>query len=984
MDEWLDKRDRKMILEKVGELARSYTPEWQFAPDKPDAGGTIAMVFANQTADTIKKMNLLLDKYQIEFVNMYGVSVRPAAPASTVAVMTLSESRQEGTALEKGMQVAGQNEQGDEILYELQSDLYVTTARIKAAFLVTHRDNIVIPCRKNLPLFDYSHGKRKHEALYLHFRQFSKDSGICLKLTKYRNASFEPAELLADTDAFTISYRTAEGVFPFQSVSHDRDILILRTDKDTEIPPAFVIVIEPERLPVKDIRVSDIRIVMNPGHVCPDLILTDTDELDREKFLPFGRQFSVYQSCYIGQEGLFKQAGAEVTLKFNLSFERFSTRVTPPKDTDLRMIKRKKKHVYSPPPQVCLIQEISLEYFNGIGYKKLDCSGDIRAVFSGSENEGQCSIRFTVPEDWEDTRQCGYEQNFLRMQVLRADNCYLQEVEFCYPVITDMEFEIHDSGIIRPIKVEKETGGKITDLTWQLLHGQAPVCFSKNPYDGNYFLIGFDRKPKQGPVSVFFELLERMICKDAKLFFAYSAPFGFRELRVADRTDNLQHSGIITFMPPSDMKSMEIEGVNAFWIRIEDRQNFGDEDTERCPVLKKMYLNAVSVINYEWMKEQNYYIDTVSKNMKFPLYCDHVISAQVWVNELEVLSAAEMAEMEKNCRERVRAEYSLTGRVEEFYVLWDEVKSFDTFHDEVKRSGWQKRVYRIDRYTGEIIFGNGKNAYMPCHTRGIAFKVKVLTCSGEKGNLPKGAIDRFRENIFTIDEITNPVAAYGGADMESSEDALIRGSLTLSARKRLVAKRDYEREALVFSDAIDKVSCVVGAHIDTVDGKTIWDKQSVSLVLLMKDYRKGSYSFRNICGRLKDHICTHCQITCDRDRLSVTEPVFVHICVKAWCEIRDMTKSMEIKKEILAVIDNYLEPAGPNGWPIGHLPVQEQMEMLLGTLEGMVHISARMFSVTYTDSGGRHETDLDDVYIRTNPFAVCCSGEHEIYFQESF
>ncbi len=999
MDGWLDKRDRNAIVEQMRELAKSYAPEWQFTPDQPDAGGTIAMIFANQTADTIKKMNQLLDKYQIEFVNMYGVSVRPAAPASAVAVMTLSESRREGTALEKGMQAVGQNEQGEEILYELQSDLYVTTAKIKAAFLVTYRDHLVIPYRENLPLFDYSRGKRKSQALYLYYRSFGAGGEISLKVTRARRGSLqEPAQLLADPGRFRFFYQTQDGLLPFQSVSCEKDTLLLQAD--TELSFASAVVIEAVGALAENIRVSDIRLIMNAGRMRPDLVVTDTGELNRETFLPFGRQFAVYQSCYIGQENLFGQAGAEATLSFDLSFAVFSTKVTSPEDADLRMIKKKKRKEYSPPAPDCRIQEVSLEYFNGIGFKKLDCGEDVSSLFADPGREGRRSIRFTIPADWEDTRQCGYERNFLRLQIVRADNCYLREVEYHYPVITDMEFAVQDSGGIRPFRVERVEEDTRTELTRPLLHGQEPVCFAGNPYDGNFFLIGLDARPKQGPVSVFFELGERMLHKDARIAFSYSASGGFQELRPVDGTDNLQHSGIITFMPPPDMKSMKIEGVDAFWIRLEDRQEvlsysgmpYGDEaswdtdetEQQRCPVLKKMILNAVSVVNYEWRKEQNYYIDTIAKNMRFPLYCNRVISAQVWVNEIDALSAAEMEKLQDTCGERIRVEYSLSGRVEEFYVLWDEVESFAACSGTGKRAAARRRVYCLDRRTGELIFGNGRNAYVPNHTRGIAFKVRVLTCSGEKGNLPRGTIDRFRGNVFTIDEITNPVAAYGGADMESTKELLARGSLILGTGKRLVTKRDYEREALAFSDAIDKVSCVAGARLDQAGCGFTQDRRFISLALLMKDYRKGSYSFRNVCGRLKEHICAVCQITCSKERLLITEPVFAHICVKMWCEIPDMSKSMELKKEIQTVIDDYLEPTGAKGWQIGQLPTQAQLDMLLGTLEGPVHISARLFSVTYTDGGGRHETDLDNADIRNNPFMVCCSGKHEIYWMKEW
>ena len=77
-------------------LAASYTPEWAFSEENPDVGSVVALIFANQMSENIRKMNLVLDKYHTEFVNMLNLSLRPAYPASGVAVLGAARGRRAG------------------------------------------------------------------------------------------------------------------------------------------------------------------------------------------------------------------------------------------------------------------------------------------------------------------------------------------------------------------------------------------------------------------------------------------------------------------------------------------------------------------------------------------------------------------------------------------------------------------------------------------------------------------------------------------------------------------------------------------------------------------------------------------------------------------------------------------------------------------------------------------------------------------------
>lgn len=1003
MEAWnenvIDSRKKEDIIKEIERLAKAYTPEWRFSAQNPDAGSVIAMIFAEQAADNIRKMNRMLEKYHMEFTNMYGISLKPACPAATVARLQASESVKGGVPFYRGTQVTGENADSEEVIFEAMHDLYVTGAKLTEILQVSGREQKVIPCRglffkqdllsgqlegvdygkelkeNSIPLYSfYEKGIREQVLLFRHkflFEQTGQE--ICLRFTGIDQKAMEA---FADRKKYQFYYMAEQGLMPFEQVRRkDNYIELLRLGEERKQEykgEAYsVIALKQEDAKQEPVTLSEIEIVTKDRTEQPDFIYDGAKELESSRFLPFGEKFNLYQECYIGKAPWFEQEGIVVTMEFTLSFETFKEDGNLAEKEDLRIVKRKPKYSPGEIKYDCYIQEAAIEYFNGKGWKKLECSQNIEQLFADSNHQGKYQISFEVPKDWQTTTQGGYEQQCIRWQIKRADNCYLSGVKYHYPVLSNFSLKLScGEKKMYPQVIEKIAGTDREDITDRLQKKQPVVVFDKIPYEGEYLFLGFDKKFENGPISIFFGIEENLNIARLPIEYAYSTAAGFKKMKVIDNTQGFTHSGRVVFMPPADFSEQKIEGVQRYWIRIEDKDaRFGGEKSQK-PVLTNIFLNAVEVANIETGEEQNYFMDTVTSYMSFPLYANNILFAEVWVNEKEQLSTSEMEKMKQEMPERIRVEYNLLGEIEDFYVKWEETESFDEAEE-------QARVYYIERGTGSLMFGDGFHVKVPQNTTSVAFKVRLTRCNGKAGNLSANHLEGLRTNMLSIEKVENPLAAFGGDDPESLGNALIRGSNLLSSRKRLISELDYIREASMFSGEINQVACVTAEkYAGNMDGK-------ISLVLLLTHYKNGSYSFHNLKFGLKKYMTKYCEMTCAPESLEIMEPVFVKISVHVWLGVKRLADSMEVHDLWQSSIENYLEPvkdAIHNGWKIGTLPKESQIRMMLNALETDSVLQNFSIQAVYQDNEGVHETTLDNVCI--SPYMVCCNGEHKIIVSE--
>ena len=108
----LDPRGQAELCSRVEELAEAYTPEWRFDRANPDIGSTLALLYVKQMADNISRINQLPEKYHTEFINMLGLTLQSAHPASGVAVVNLLPGTVSGVALPAGTRLMAEGTDG--------------------------------------------------------------------------------------------------------------------------------------------------------------------------------------------------------------------------------------------------------------------------------------------------------------------------------------------------------------------------------------------------------------------------------------------------------------------------------------------------------------------------------------------------------------------------------------------------------------------------------------------------------------------------------------------------------------------------------------------------------------------------------------------------------------------------------------------------------------------------------------------------------
>ncbi|MCR4903164.1 MAG: hypothetical protein K6A23_09910, partial [Butyrivibrio sp.] len=663
------------------------------------------------------------------------------------------------------------------------------------------------------------------------------------------------------------------------------------------------------------------------------------------------------------------KAGSKVTISFKTKFlEKDLTVSAKQEEERLTIIKRKPRTVWIEQYSDAIVNEISFEYFNGLGWKKLNCDIEVGTIFAEGI-EGEYTFSFKCPDDWKESDVGAYSGRCIRMQIIKSDNCYLRPSIHHYPHITNMKFTYtYEDQFIKPDKLEMISGTVKKDITQEQFSDDGFIAMGGSGYTEDAIYLGFDSPMKSGPISIYFEVADAAGLYPVNCRFEYSSQEGFRPLRVLDYTDDFTKSGIVRFIPPSDMSDAKIEERKRYWIRIVRSVKQAVEDSIKfMPRITHVIPNAITVTNTFTAEPSSYFIDESLPDMHFSLAAGNVLDAEVWVNEKNTITKQEIENYYMNRPDLIRIERDLVGNVSSVYIKWQETDSFD--------NPPSRRCYMIDRLFGEIIFSDGISCYIPRVTDDVAFTVKTRYTNGAEGNVGKYRITDFLGNVPYIDSLTNPVRAYGGSGLETIPSALKRGASIIHSRNRLVSVSDYKNVILNYSDVIDKVEVVCGK---TINGKGT--SADISFVILMKDFMSGSFSFHNIARQLKQHLLESCEITIDEDNIHIVEPTFVEISVNVWAEVANIDDSFEIQAQIRDVLTAYLHPvtyASHAGWNIGTIPKKSQILMRLSILKSKAIVKRIAIIGKYADRDGDKEVDITDLEV--TPFMVCKSGKHNVH-----
>ena len=1006
----LDPRTQSELCDRVEELAASYTPEWRFDRRDADVGSALALIYTGQMAENIRRLNQLPEKYHTEFANLMGLTLKPAYPASGVAVVELMRGTVPGVALPRGTRLTADGTDGAPILFETMGDVYLTNARItdvmslsgtrghivpilggpKPADLVPQPSEPVEPIgssvdegaepspegERSVPsfaLFDYEEAGIEKNALLLYHRSlFGGDGSVPIQIALTSPEGKPLAAGLCDPATWRWSYYTAEGLRPFEHVSEQEGTVLLCRENSSEplwLDGADYHLICLEALgPVNEaVIVGDIRAASTGEAVEPELIIHNGEPLEAAACMPFGETVSLFDECYLCDDAVFAQQGAEIRLSFQLESCRRLIRLTPQQESaELKVIKRKPRGTqydvaFTSP------ERVALEYFNGRVWQRLPCSNEWSTLFDGRQ-KGEYEISFLCPDDWASVPINGYEGRSLRLRVTQADNCYLLPCEHMMPLLRNVRLSYAYTGQWKqPQRVRTVCGTMTADQTRALLAGESITAFAPLPYPEASLYLGFDRPLEGAPISMLFDVEGNIHFRMEPVQYQYSTRTGFRAMKVIDGTNSFAGAGTVIFMPPSDFAPMEVEGVKKWWLRI-----CGGENAVQGyhALVRSIRLNAVDIRNQQTLGEESFYVETVTPNMTLPLSARNILSAEVFVSELGQHSRRQMRELLEQRPQDVRVEYDLLGEVTAFFVRWTEVDTFDRSHP-------GDRHYMIDRVRSCLVFGDGVHVRIPQAQHGTAVLVYSVSCDGARGNVPAGAVNSFFGNVMYVQSVFNPAATSAGIDLEDLDSARRRGVELLSSRGRLVSEQDFVRAVRSFSGAVKKVKCLTGRSLD---GES--DPATVTVAVMTEDYREGAYAFNNIREALRRELLDRCEATIAPEELVLAEPLYVEISVSVWAKADDAARAFDVQDLILESVQDFLDPiagAGRSGWEIGTLPSEEQLKMLLQSLRFAGRVSRMIAVARYIDRAGAHETTLGE--LPDMPFAIGVNGKHRVYIE---
>lgn len=999
-------RTAEDIENKIISLSQSYTPEWHYNKEDRDIGATISKIFASQMEDNISILDDVLERFHAEFVNMLDLTLKPAKPAGSIVVFNGINNGGDGTEIHKGTKLIAMAEGGDEqdIIFETERNLFVTNSRMDSIFIVDREDASVVPILGEMNPLEVYEGEFKKETdetetdeespvaepVLRPFVLFGeKEGSICRSvLSLYHETLFDVkvdpvfirftgAEKLIkfiQDGKFKFKYLTKDGGEEFDKVELLEDGCTFSLTKHKECKKITVgdkelsLIYLEAMIPVKDtFKGKGIGISSSGGELEPEFVTDGNIEYAKDSFDIFTDTLAVYNSCYIGHDRYFNKPGAKVRMTFKTAFLEKELYVTAKQEEEeLKIVKRKPKAVWTDKMADAFVNEVSFEYYNGIGWKKLNC--DIETAFLFAEcRDGEYTITFNCPEDWEPIDVGAYSGRCIKIQIIKADNCYLRPAIHHYPQIRDMKLSFSYEGkYVKPDKLELISGTTKKDITERMSDEEFEIMGGSGYVDDALYL-GFDRDLAEGPISIFFDLADAYGQTGIKCRYEYSSIDGFKPLRVIDYTDDFCKSGIVRFIPPPDMHERVIEGKRRYWIRIaRSKRQVNPDYLLFMPRIVNIMLNAIIVNNIYTNEPQEFFIDESTPDMHFALGAGNILDADVWVNERGSISKQEIEFYLDNQPDDIRVEYNFVGDVAAVYVRWQETENFDRPVSD--------RCYVIDRLMGEIVFSDGLKCRIPRVTDDIAFVATVRCTNGADGNVEAYRINDLMGQGIYIDSLTNPVKAYGGCSMESIPKALRRGASIIHSRNRLVSAADYENVILSFSDSIDKATAVIG---ETIDGKH--ESGDITFVILMKDFMNGSFSFHNLVKPLKTHLLENCEMTVKEENIHIVEPTFVDIAVNAWVEVTNIDDSFEIQNQIKEVLADYLNPVttvSHAGWNIGTIPKKSQILMRLNILKSKAIVKRIAIICKYTDHSGEKEIDL--TRLEVTPFMVCRSGEHKI------
>jgi uncharacterized phage protein gp47/JayE len=971
----LDDRSFDDIVEEAIRLIPQYCPEWtNYNPSDP--GITLIELFAWMTEMILYRLNKVPDKVYVTLLDLIGIKLRPPQPASTMVTFNLVEGADTGVWVPKGTQVATEpTEQGDQIIFETDKELYVTNVKLLKCFSIERdkvADNTSFIGIGSSPGFDVFQGMKQIERMfYLGDDRFGalKEISTVQVIFDFPNAKEEnPLDLVEweywngrrwrelspvtiPADEMAVTGQSKRGVV-FAGPIED----IEKGDCCQMGEESFWIRARLIEVPIRD-EACMIDTIIVAASILQEGVGCDAAKAQmREGFLPLDISRSFYpftekpgfEYCfYLASEECFKREDSQVRIEFQLTDP--SSIAAPNPSADLRV----KWEFYNGKRWVEICTTTPLGPAEPIGYNFQDTTCAFR--------QGGY-VSFLRPHEMQKVEVDGQEAYWVRARIEQGD--YGQ----------DGKFEVEDGNWVwkepRPLRAPSFS-------TVQMKYAQVPFKVKKfvtyndfnfkdqsdniaidlrlvQPFEpfkeeNPAIYLAFASQLPQKPVTCYFRMEEEEQAPDANLFLEEPFPEeGMSErkkrdqrmsqrvvweywngkvwtnLYPRDETRNFTRSGAIEFTGPKDMTAKREFGAEHFWIR--GRLEMGSYS--KSPWCLDLRTNTIAAINAETVRNEviGYSDGTPDQTFNFGRY--PVLKGQkILVRENEVPGRRDAKTiLKEEGEDAIREVRDDNGNTVEVWVRWHEVDSF-------YNSSATSRHYTLDPITGEIKFGDGIRGMIPPMGADNIVAEEYRTGGGTVGNVGASSLVVLRQSIAYIESVYNPYAATGGADKETIEEAKLRGPQVIKNRYRAVTVEDFEWLSLRASGSVARAKCMPSSRKPGEVTVLIIPKAGTATA----DLGSKPLPTPELLRRVKDFLDERRLIT---TRLNVNKPRFVEVSVSIDVVMKPLgPKGDSLKREMENAIRKYVNPltggADGKGWPFGRTLHKSDLIKVVESVQGV-------------------------------------------------
>ena len=949
----------KKIMKQLEKLAASYTPEWKFDPENPDAGSALAMLIADMFADSKERLSKALHKHKIQYLNRFDKLVcEPVSVAKGYVQFTPVAGNEDVMAVPAGTQLMA--EQGDqEILFETVHDICLADAGLTCVIVTDRQEDSVAVLAESLDgerletvqIQAFStEGKNEssHKVILGLPAMFDGDTGIDLSLYVSAENAEKKEEALKLLSSGAVQYSIARAAgeegdqikeIPIDRVTRQEDHIRLEKE-NYEIGKAlyhgkegyYLILTAKEGLP--QITVNGISFDVSAQNVRPDHIRVEGVDVSAERVALFGKPLALMNACEIDSRQVLSKKGAVVTMNFSLDYEIYEDSLENSEvAVEYKAIMKKQPEQAASKPASVVADRISWEYRSVTGWKKLFTGSEYEQMMNGGKN-GEMSLTFVCPMDMAEAEE---DESRIRIRLLHAENIYKMPAVYQCPVINNLQFSYtYQEKAALPVSAESINNSISRNLLSRLESGLETDLFSSDLEANRSMYFIFDNSISGLPFSLYFDM-ENLQARPLDFTVEYGTADGFKPIRIMDGTDGLLHSGVIRFLIGSDMAQKTMFGREGYVLRMTGYEK--QYPAYRLPVIKGIYPNMAKVENRSSLTEY-FYVDDPMEELTVKLGAENLTQLSVSV-------------LEK------------TGE-ESQWVEWKRAS----------RSYEPGRVYQENLAEGTIQFSAFAFSDIRLDEEEAPVRVTYRTYTGDAANVEKGTILTVMDSNRYVSEISNPFAAFGGCDAytEKSTQGYIEG--ILKSRNRIVTEDDLLHLLRQTSYSVLETSCIP-------DRNEVGEPQPgiMTVAVLTADTDNSGNVFYEIRKEMQKKLEETGNFCVMGREIHLVQPRFLPCSVSVWLEKDNMENAYELTRRAEELITDFLNPyhggSEGKGWKIGSYPRVSQIRAWLK--KNLPDVTVARIAVT-ASVDGEEKTIREDIHdLSQSPFVMPVSGEHRVY-----